>query len=146
MDNMAMDSVTRQLMKELKFTRIICMILSVLTLCLLAGGLFLYGKVRKLAEICEPVVEQVSQLNVESLNKTLEHVNVSMETVDWQQVSDVLGELDVDALNSAIEGLDTEEISKSLKNLNDAADRIREVSENLSSLAQWLVGLFHNGQ
>ena len=134
MDNMAMDSVTRQLMKELKFTRIICMILSVLTLCLLAGGLFLYGKVRKLAEICEPVVEQVSQLNVESLNKTLEHVNVSMETVDWQQVSDVL------------EGLDTEEISKSLKNLNDAADRIREVSENLSSLAQWFGGLFHNGQ
>ena len=52
----------------------------------------------------------------------------------------------MDALNSAIEGLDTEEISKSLKNLNDAADRIREVSENLSSLAQWFGGLFHNGQ
>ena len=58
----------------------------------------------------------------------------------------MLGELDVDALNSAIGGLDTEEISKSLKNLKDAADRIREVSENLSSLAQWFGGLFHNGQ
>ena len=133
MDNMAMDSVTRQLMKELKFTRIICMILSVLTLCLLAGGLFLYGKVRKLAEICEPVVEQVSQLNVESLNKTLEHVNVSMETVDWQQVSDVLGELDVDALNTAIENLDTQELSTSLANLNDAVEAVREAKDAIQS-------------
>jgi len=141
-NNITTDSNTRQLMRELKFTRIICMISSVLTICLLAGGVLLFGKVRELIKICEPVVEKVSELDVESLNDTLAHINASLETVDWEQVADALGELDVEALNSAIEGLDTEELTESLKNLNDAAEKVREASEKMSSLTSWVGGIF----
>ncbi len=146
MENMTTDPGTRQLLKELKLTRILCMISSVLTLCLLAGGILLFGRVRELAETCEPVVEKVSQLDVESLNDTLGHINTSLETVEWEQVADALGRLDVEALNSAIEGLDTEELTESLKNLNDAVEKIREISEMLSekmnSLSKTFGGLF----
>lgn len=134
MENITTDSVTRQLMKELKFTRIICMISSTLTLCLLVGGVLLFGRVQKLAEICEPVVEKVSELDVESLNRTMDNINASLEEVDWQQVADALGELDVEALNSAIEGLDTEELTESLRNLNDVVDKVRELNEKMNSL------------
>ncbi len=146
MDNITTDQVTQKLMKELKFTRIICMISSILTLCLLAGGILLFGKVQELAEICRPVVEKVSELDVKSLNDTMDNINASLETVDWEQVADALGELDVEALNSAIEGLDTEELTKSLKNLNDAVDKVQEISEMMSEkvnkLTSWTGGIF----
>lgn len=146
MNNITTDPGTQKLMKELKFTRIICMISSLLTLCLLAGGILLFGKVQELAEICRPVVEQVSKLDVESLNDTMDHINTSLETVDWKQVADALEELDVEALNSAIEGLDTEELTKSLKNLNDAVDKVQEISEMMSEkmnkLTSWTSGIF----
>lgn len=145
MDNNAMDSGVSQLMKELRFTRIICMISSVLTLCLLIGGIFLFGKVQELAEICEPVVEKVADVDVESLNETLDHVNASLESVDWEQVADALGELDVEALNSAIEGLDTEELTESLQNLNDAVEKMKELNERMSSFASMFGGIFNQG-
>ena len=147
MDNFTTDHGTQKLMRELRFTRIICMISSFLTLCLLAGGILLFGKVQELAEICRPVVEKVSELDVESLNDTMDNINASLETVDWEQMADALGELDVEALNSAIEGLDTEELSKSLKNLNDAVDKVQEISdmmsEKMNNLTSWVGGIFH---
>ncbi|MDE6014286.1 MAG: hypothetical protein K2H41_01105 [Acetatifactor sp.] len=146
MDYNAMDSSTSQLMKELRFTRIICIISSVLTFCLLVGGVFLFGKVQKLAEICEPAIEKISDVDVESLNETLDNVNASLESVDWEQVADVLGELDVDALNSAVEGLDTEELTEALQNLNDTVDKIKEVSEKMSSFGSMFGGIFNQGQ
>ena len=147
MDNITTDPGTQKLIKELRFTRIICMISSLLTLCLLAGGILLFGKVQELAEVCRPVVEQVSRLDVERLNDTMEHVNASLESVDWEQVADALGELDVEALNSAIEGLDTEELSESLKNLNDAVEKVQEISEKMNEgmngVTSWVGGMFH---
>lgn len=146
MDNITTDSGTQKLMKELKRTRIICMVSSFLSLCLFAGGILLFGKVQELTEICRPVAERVSELDVASLNDTLDHINASLETVDWEQVADALGELDVDAINSAIEGLDTEELSESLKNLNDAVEKIQEISEKMnegmSNVTSWVGSMF----
>ena len=141
MDNHVTDPNIRQLIKELKITRIVCIITSALTLCLLIGGMFLFGKVQKIAGICEPVVEKVSALDVESLHRTMDNVNASMEEVDWKQVADALEKLDVDALNSAIEGLDTTELTQLLKNLNEAVEKIREISDKLSSFSSLFGGL-----
>lgn len=49
-------------------------------------------------------------------------------------MADALGSLDVSALNAALEGLDTRELSESLKNLNDAVEMIRELGERMSSM------------
>lgn len=141
MSNIAMDSDTRRLMKELKLTQTICMVSSVLILCLLGGGIFLFGRVRELAKLCEPVVERLSVIDVESLNNTLEQVNASLEEVNLEQVADTLEQvagtveqLDVEALNAALEGLDAQELSESLRNLNDASEKIREIGEKINSL------------
>lgn len=141
MNNSVTDPNTRQLIRELRITRIACIISSVLTLCLLAGGVFLYGRVQRITETCEPVVEKVSALDVESLNRTMDNINASLEEVNWEQVAAALEELDVDALNSAIEGLDTAELTQSLKNLNEAVEKIREISDKLSSFSSLFGGL-----
>lgn len=141
MNNNVTDTNTQRLIRELKITRIACIISSALMLCLLAGGVFLYGRVQEIAEMCDPVLEKVSALDVESLNRTMDNVNASLEEVDWEQVAAALGELDVEAINSAIKGLDTEELNKSLKNLNDAVEKIKEISEKLSSFSSLFGGI-----
>lgn len=125
------------LRKELRLTRIFCIISSVLTICLLAGVVVLCIGLRPVNEFmrkAEPALEQLEDLDVDTLNTTLEQVNISLEQVDWEQLSDSLGKLDVDAVNEALEGLDTEEFSRALENLNNATDMLKGISEKFGSI------------
>ena len=45
-----------------------------------------------------------------------------------EELSAQLKQLDMDALNEAIAGLNTEELSKALENLNDAAETLENFS------------------
>ena len=122
-----------KLTRELRTTRIFCLATSLLAILLLAGGGILYLKLQGMMERAEPMMEQVSQLDVEALNGTLRQLEESLGKVDWAQVSDTLGRLDVDALNTAIENLDTQELSTSLANLNKAVEAIQEAKEAIQS-------------
>ena len=126
--------VLNQLRKELRITRIFCAISSLLTLFLLIGGIFVVNKVQNYMTEITPVVEKVSELDVEGFNQTLENVNVVLASVDWEKLSASLSELDVEALNAAIADLDTAELSEALTNLNDAADTLEEVSKKLTPI------------
>lgn len=140
MNNTTTDSNAYQLIRELRFTRIICMISSALTICLLIGGIFLFHRVEKLSQMCEPAMEKISEIDVDSFNSTMDRVNTSLEDVNWNQIAEALNKLDVDALNEAIEGLDTKEFSEALTNLNDAVENIRGLSEKLNALTAPLFG------
>lgn len=133
MEDNTMELYVAKLQKELRFTRIVCMISSVLMICILVGGAICYNYVQKVVKDVEPVIATVSELNVEELNTTLQSINTSLEEVDWQQVSDAFGELDVEAINDAIDDLDTEEISETLKNLNDTVDKLKEIGDGIKS-------------
>jgi len=133
--------ILEKLRKELRTTRIFCAISSVLTLLLLAGGCFAvvvaqdYAvKVQEYATEVMPVIRELSKLDVEEFNLTMENVNASLQSVDWEQVAASLEALDVDALNEAIENLDTEELTEALKNLNDASDKLRTIGDKMSSI------------
>ncbi len=132
MNNHLTETNSSQLIKELRFTRIVCLISSVLTLCLLVCGILLFGRVHRIVAVCEPVVEKLTAIDVERLNSTMDYVNASLAEVDWEQVAEALGELDVEALNSAIEGLDTKELTEALANLNTAAEKLKELGDKLS--------------
>ena len=110
MDTKEWDTNMAQLKRELRLTRIFCGISSMLTICVLLGGILLFKEVQPVFEFmqqAQPVMEQLSQLNVDEINLTLEQVNATLGNVDWEQVAESMNELDVDAINEAIEGLDT---------------------------------------
>ncbi len=142
MNNKSTDPTFGRMIKELRLTQIICMISSLLTLCLLLGGILLYGKVQELKQVCEPAAEKLAAVDMESFNGALGNLNAALESADWDRVAEALGELDVESINSAIEGLDTEELTEGIKNLNDAVEKIREFSEMVSGLSSRLGGMF----
>lgn len=131
-DSQTQDNMDK-LFRELKTTRIFCLVTSLLTVLLLAGGGILYLKLQGMVEKVEPVIEQVSRVDMEAFNGTLQQLEENLGKVDWEQVSDTLGRLDVDALNTAIENLDTQELSTSLANLNKAVEAIQEAREAIQS-------------
>lgn len=134
------NEILEKLRKELRMTRIFCIISSVITFLLLVGGcvavVTAYGYVGKVQEYVvevTPTIQKLSKLDVEEFNRTMTNVNQSLKAVDWEQVATSLEALDVDALNAAIENLDTEELTEALKNLNDASAALRAVGDKLGS-------------
>ncbi len=136
-----MENMMKKLRRELMFTRIMCMVTSALTILLLAGGAYLFGQVQTIAQQAQPVMEQVAAVDVENVNETLRQVRSSLENVDLKEVADTLKQavdtlngVDIEALNNAIEGLDTEELSRTLANLNDAVESLHKMEDSLNML------------
>lgn len=147
-----------KLEKQLFWTRIISGITALLLICVLAGGVFVFRYVQQLEQdamgymvqiegylqTLEPAAEQLAQLDMVSLNKTISSVNDTLARVDWKQLSDQISQLDVEALNEAIEGLDTEEMTEALENLNETAEKLRKIGDSINSLTSKL-NFFSNG-
>lgn len=126
------------LKKELKFTRICCMVSSVLAVCLLAAVVILFVKLQPVYEFmntAEPAIGKISEIDVETLNETIETLNGTMGEVDWESLSNSLDALDVEAVNELIESYDPEEFSRTLDNLNSAIEMISSISEKFGSIA-----------
>ena len=83
------------------------------------------------AQTVMPLVEKVSEVEFNVLNESMENLNETMETIDWEKLSAQLEALDMEALNEAIAGLNTDELSKALENLNDAAETLEQFSNSI---------------
>lgn len=132
-----------KLFRELRFTRIVSIVSSLLAVFLLVWGGYLVYTIKGIVREAEPVMEKIEEVDVESLNATLEHVNETLETVDLEPVVQAIEELDVEGFNAAIESLDMEELSKALRNLNDAADAFRQISQTISQSLGSLTSFFN---
>lgn len=132
--------ILTQLRKELRITRIFCGISSILTLLLLVGGFVVTTKAQDYAAEITPVVQKLSELDVEEFNQTMANVNASLQSVDWEQVAASLESLDVEAINAAIEDLDTAELTEALTNLNEASDTMKSFGEKWKSFASMFGG------
>ena len=124
--------------KELRLTRLFCIISSLLTVCLLAAIVFLIISLRPILSFVEdtkPALEHMSELDIDALNGTLEQVDIALGQVDWEEVSDSLKQLDVEAINEAIRNLDTGELSTALENLNQVVAALEAFGEKVGSLS-----------
>ena len=133
----------RKLFRELRFTRIVSLFSSFLAVLLLIWGSYLVYIIKGIEKDAEPVMEKIAEVDIESLNATLEHVNETLESVDLEPVVQAIEELDVEGLNAAIGSLDMEELTKALKNLNDAADVFKQISQTLSQSLSPITSFFN---
>ena len=135
------DHQMKKLRRDLAFTRGVCIITSILTLLLLCGGGYLFLRMQGILENVQPILEQAAEVDIENVNETLWQIRTMLDTVDlvyavetMEQAVAALDELDIDALNSAIEGLDTTELSEALGNLNDAVESLQRVEASIGAV------------
>ncbi len=135
------DHQMKKLRRDLAFTRGVCIVTSILTLLLLCGGGYLFLRMQGILENVQPILEQAAEVDIENVNETLWQIRTMLDTVDqdhavetMEQAVAALDELDIDALNSAIEGLDTTELSEALGNLNDAVASLQRVEASIGAV------------
>ncbi len=167
------EKVIKKLQRDLLVTRIFSVISSVLMIAILAGGFYMFRTVQTYAvqvddyvtdimeyvEEMEPTVAQLSQVDIEALNDTMDQMTVAFSEVDFERLAQQIDDLDVEAINAkvaaldvdalnakinaldieginaTIQSLDTAELSEALKNLNDASEKVREISDKLKQVA-----------
>lgn len=112
------------------------------------------------AENMEPAVNQLAKVDIEELNATMTQMKIAFAEVDFERLAQQIDELDVDAINTkvaaldvdtlndkinaldieginkTIEELDTAELSEALTNLNDAAEKVKEISDKLKQVGE----------
>lgn len=167
------EKVIKKLQRDLLVTRIFSMISSTLMIAILAGGFYMFRTVQTYAvqvdgyvtdimtyaENMEPAIEQLSEVDIDVLNDTMDQMKIAFAEVDFEKLAQQIDELDVEAINAkvaaldvdalnakinaldieginkTIEELDTAELSEALKNLNDASEKVREISDKLKQVA-----------
>ena len=149
MNNEIAENSLEQLKKELRITRIFCLISSVLTCTLLMGGILIYTQIKPVLDVVRdatPIMNELAELDINSVNTTLEKVSSTLDSVDWEGVSDAVGSvqwkevsetisgIDVEAFNKAVEDLDTREFSKAIERLNKVIDVLEGWGEKLGSI------------
>lgn len=139
--NEGSEKLIKKLRRELVLTRIMCLVNSLLILALLAGGGYVLRQVNGIMGQVQPVLDQAAAVDVENVNDTLRQVKRSLEDVDLAQVAEMmeqavetLEEVDIEALNEAISGLDTQELSRTMANLNDAVESLKRVESSLNRI------------
>ena len=149
MNNQMPENSLEQLKKELRITRIFCIISSVLTCTLFVGGILIYTQIKPVMDIVKdatPIINELAKIDMNSVNTTLEQVSNTLESVDWEGVSDAVGSvewqevsetisgIDAEAFNKAVEDLDTKELSKAIERLNNVIDVLEGWGEKLGSI------------
>lgn len=129
------NSAIEALRKELRLTRIFSAVTSLLIIAMLAGGFMVCSEVKTYVDEVWPLVEQLSTVDFAAISSTMETLEQTVGTVDWEYMSKQLGALNVDAINEAIEGLDTEELTKALANINEAAETLQKLSDGMKAFA-----------
>jgi hypothetical protein len=162
------EMMLKKFQKELLWTRILCILSSLMMVAVLVGGFLFYQKtkeyewqlkgyvedVKEHSEEIEVALNQVALLDMDVLNDTLketlkaiqavdwEMLNENIDSVDWAKLSKQLSELDIKAINEAIDGLDTEEITTALENLNNGVDKLKKAVEALTAIGDKIGGYF----
>ena len=162
------EMMLKKFRRELLWTRILCILSSLMMVAVLVGGFLFYQKtkeyewqlkgyvedVKEHSEEIEVALNQVALLDMDVLNDTLketlkaiqavdwEMLNENIDSVDWAKLSEQLSELDIKAINEAIDGLDTEELTTALENLNNGVDKLKKAVEALTAIGDKIGGYF----
>ncbi len=122
----------KKLQRTLWTTRLFSALLTLLMLGMLAGGYYIFRIVRiyavqaesyvtdimVYAESLEPIMTQLSEVDMELLNHTFEQITLAFEVVDFEQLAKQMSELDVEEINAKLETLDVEGINAKLEALD----------------------------
>ncbi|MBQ2803354.1 MAG: hypothetical protein IJF07_05590 [Lachnospiraceae bacterium] len=138
-DNLAtteLEKMIKKLQTELLITRIMNGISIVLLIIVLVGGFVVYKSVVSFVTELQPVLAQVSEIDVSGFEQTMENLNEAVAEVDWEQVLSQLEEIDMDAVNSVLSGLNTGELTEAMENVNGVTGTLDELSDMFGSFSE----------
>ena len=143
-DGMKMEEMYKKLKKDMLINRIISIVTLVFTTAILVVAIFAFVELKGFLTEIEPIVEELSKLDIEALNESLNHFNDIIETFNIDDFMDTMNSIDFEGINEVLEGLDVEELTETLENINEGADRLDEISEWFENSPLNIFGIGNN--
>lgn len=141
---MKMEEMYKKLKKDMLINRIISIVTLVFTTAILLVAVFAFVELKQFLDEVEPIVEELSKLDIEALNESLNHFNDIIETFNIDDFMDTMNSIDFEGINEVLEGLDVEELTETLENINEGADRLDEISDWFENSPLNIFGLGSN--
>lgn len=141
---MKIEEMYKKLRKDMLINRIISIVTLVFTTAILVVAVFAFVELKQFLDEVEPIVEELSKLDIEALNESLNHFNDIIETFNLDDVMDTINSIDFEGINEILEGLDVEELTETLENINEGADRLDEISEWFENSPLNIFGIGNN--
>ena len=141
---MKMEEMYKKLKKDMLINRIISIVTLVFTTAILVVAVFAFVELKQFLNEVEPIVEELSKLDIEALNESLNHFNDIIETFNIDDFMDTMNSIDFEGINEVLEGLDVEELTETLENINEGADRLDEISEWFENSPLNIFGIGNN--
>ena len=139
-----MEEMYKKLRKDMLVNRIISIVTLVFTTVILVLAIVAFVELKQFLDEVEPVVEELSKIDIEALNESLNHFNDIIETFNLDDVMDTINSIDFEGINEVLEGLDVEELTETLENINEGADRLDEISEWFENSPLNIFGIGNN--
>lgn len=141
---MKMEEMYKKLKKDMLINRIISIVTLVFTTAILVVAVSAFVELKQFLDEVEPIVEELSKLDIEALNESLNHFNDIIETFNIDDFMDTMNSIDFEGINEVLEGLDVEELTETLENINEGADRLDEISEWFENSPLNIFGIGNN--
>lgn len=126
---MKMEEMYKKLKKDMLINRIISIVTLVFTMAILVLAIVAFVELKQFLAEVEPVVEELSKIDIEALNESLNHFNNIIKTFNIDDFMDTMNSIDFEGINEILEGLDVEELTETLENINEGADRLDEIGD-----------------
>lgn len=129
MEKNSADYIIKKLKKEMVINRIISSVTLALTIAILVVACLAYNEIKSFLDVAEPVLEELSKIDMDALNESLENFNGIMETFNFKELKETLDSIDFVGLNDILEGLDMDKLTETLDNINEGAERLEGIGE-----------------
>lgn len=129
MEQNQVEMLMKKLKKDIIINRVFSIITMVMTLAILILVIVGYVRIDNFLTVAEPVIEELSKIDMEALNESLENFNSIMETINFDGIKETLDSINFDGINEVLEGLDIDELTETLDNINEGADRLDQINE-----------------
>lgn len=139
-----MDEQTEILLKKINkgivVNRIILLLVLVVSGAALGFSIVTNIKFNTFIEEVTPAVENISRIDVEEFNATLSTVNRLVDTFKIDETLEMLSNVDFEAFNDVVGNIDVDELNTTLDHMNESYEAIKDVTENLKPLLSFFGG------
>lgn len=129
MEQNNMDMMLKKIRRGMIVNRVFSIITMLMTLAVLILVIVAFVRIDKFLDQAEPVIEELSKIDMEELNESLENFNNIMETLNFDGIKETLDSINFDGINEILEGLDINELTETLENINEGADRLDQLND-----------------
>ena len=113
--------------------RVILILVFFLLIGNLVGTIYLGIQIKNFANMLEPALEVINEIDVEGLNKTISTLNNVVDVFKINETLEAINKLDFDGFSKVINGRDIDKLNTTLEKIDDATQFMKRIGDGMNN-------------